>query len=238
MKITLKIFTVVLIPLFSAGQTDTFEWEEGLTYYTGKLDTAKYSMDEIKTIYTYLYSPGSEMLMVGNIWKIEQMDTATTTAIDNYYSRTLSVLESMRIPEGEFWDSLRAYRKRELFEICQDNRLFILAIHTPEILYDFYHEECAEEISALTGDSTDLLKGWRKLKDRQKLNNGSPEYLEKEYQEQLASDNRLKYARLDIMKYGWGNCMNQFVYHHEDWIRIEEEFQKLFLSVDREEYED
>lgn len=238
MKHPLKILVLIILPITACAQTDSFEWGEGLTFYTGKFDTTKFTIDEIESIYNYLHSPSSEMLTVGNIWKIEQMDTATTTSIDQYYTKTLSKLETMKIPEGQFWDSLLIYRKRELFENCRDNRLFVLAIHNPNVLYDFYQEDCADEIIALTGDNSTLLLAWRKLIDRQKRHNGYPENLERIYQKQLASEDRLKYARLDIMKYGWGNCMNQFVYHHKDYERIENEFQKLFLSVVREDYED
>ncbi len=79
---------------------------------------------------------------------------------------------------------------------------------------------------------------WIKLKERQKLNNCCPENVEQRFQYEYNSRERLKYARLELMKYGWGNCMNQFVYHHEDYARIEEEFQKLFISVEREDEED
>ena len=82
------------------------------------------------------------------------------------------------------------------------------------------------------------MNAWFELKERQKLNNCCPEMVEKEFLSKYNSCNRLKYARLDLMTYGWGNCMNQFVYHHTDYIRIEEEFQKLFISVDREDEED
>jgi len=234
----MKLATFMLIcSSFSYGQNNLFEWDEGLTYYTGEFDTTNYSKEEIETIYNYLHSPSSEMLMVGNIWKIEQMDTATTIPVDNYYNQTLKILETMRIPEGEFWDSLLVYRKRELFENCQANRIFILAIKTPSILVKYYHEACQQEINALNGDTTQLLEAWRELKDSQKQTNGDPARLEQEYQTQLNSKNRLKYARLDLMKYGWGNCNNQFVYQHVDY-SIEDAFQQLFIRVEREDEED
>jgi hypothetical protein len=43
----------------------------------------------------------------------------------------------------------------------------------------------------------------------------------------------MKHARLELMIYGWHNCINQFIYHHNDYERVEEEFQKLFLSIER-----
>ena len=238
MKYTLKIIVFVILPFLSSGQTNVFEWGEGLTYYTGKFDTTKYSLKEIENIYNYLHTPSSEMLTIGNVWKIEQMDTATTTPIDNYYKNTLHILETMHIPEGEYWDSLLMLRKRELYEVCNYNKLFILAIKDPKILFQHYHQECANEIKALNCDSTSLLNAWFELKERQKLNNCCPENVEKKYLSKFNSNNRLKHAKLELMIYGWGNCMNQFVYHHTDYARIEEEFQKLFISVDREDEED
>lgn len=233
-----NILIFTFLPIISLTQSNFFEWGEGYTYFKGKLDTSKYTIDEIKLIHNYLYSPNSEMLTIGNIWKIEQMDTATTTQIDKYYNKTLTTLETMKKPKGDFWDSLLIYRKKELFEVCQNNRVFILALHNPQVLYDFYKVECADAIIALTSDEKTLLEEWKKLIEKQKRMNGDPKRLEKKYQTELSSVNHLKYARLDIMQFGWGNCMNNFVYHHSDYIRIEEEFQKLFLSVEILEYED
>ena len=51
MKNTLKIIAFVILPLLSLGQRNVFEWGEGLTYYTGQFDTAKYSLEEIEKIY-------------------------------------------------------------------------------------------------------------------------------------------------------------------------------------------
>lgn len=238
MKQLLKIITFIFPPFISIGQTDIFQWGEGLTYYTGKFDTTNYSYEEIETIHNYLHSPSAEMLTVRNIWKIEQMDTATTTPIDNYYKNTLHILETMRIPQGVYWDSLLMLRKRELYEVCNGNKLFILAIKNPQLLFQYYHDECANEINALNGDSTFLLDAWNKLKECQKLNNCCPEVVEKNYLSKYNSIYRLKHARLELMTYGWGNCMNQFVYHHADYARVEKEFQKIFISIVREDEED
>lgn len=238
MKYNFQLVFILFLPYFTVCQTNTFVWEDGLTYYTGRFDTTKYSLDEIETIYHYLHTPNSEVYTVGNVWRIEQMDTATTAAIDKYYEENLKILETMKIPKGVFWDSLLYYRKRELFEVTQQNRLFVMAIKNPSVLNDQYREECAGAIQALNGDSTALLKAWYLLKERQKLNNCCPDNLEKEFQLLMRSKYRLQYARLELMKYDWHNCMNRFVYHHDDYLRIEEEFEKLFVSVEIEEEEE
>ncbi len=237
MKSTLQICILSFLPFFSNGQMDIYEWGEGLTYYTGKIDTTKYTFEEIDLIYKYLHARHSDMIGMGNIWKIEQMDTATAAPIDQYYKRTLHVLETMKIPERAFWDSLVLFRKRELYEVCEDNRLFILTLKDPALLFKYHYAECKDAIHALNGDADVLLNAWFELKERQKLNNCCPDVVEKKYQSKFNSPQRLKHARLELMTYDWGNCMNQFVYYHDD-SRIEGEFQKLFLSVLIEEEED
>ncbi len=222
----------------SFSQRNVFEWGEGMTEYTGKFDTTKFTLEEIETIHNYLYRNHVQLITIGNIWKIEQIDTATTKIIDDYYFKTSHILKTMKIPTGKFWDSLLIYRERELFEVCEHNRLFILAIKNPAIMYDYYHKECAPEINALNGDSTQLLEAWFNLKEKQKLTNCCPDNVEKKYQAQFRSKNRLIYARYELMTYGWGNCMNQFVYHHPNDQRIETEFEKLFLHVKTEQFED
>lgn len=237
-KNSLKIVVLTLFPFLSSGQTDMYGWDEGMTFYTGKFDTTNFSLEEIDKIYNYLHSPSSEMFTVGNVWKVEQMDTATTTSIDTYYKRSLHVLETMRVPKGAYWDSLLFLRKRELFEVCKDNRLFVLALKDPSVLYQNQQEECLVEIDALNGDSTDLINAWIDLKERQKLNNCCPDNVERIFKNRYNSSDRLKYARLQLMIYGWGNCANQFIYYYTDYRRVEQEFQKLFLSVEREDYQE
>ncbi|MNY31114.1 hypothetical protein D3C86_1652630 [compost metagenome] len=122
--------------------------------------------------------------------------------------------------------------------MCQNSRLFILALKDPSVMYDYYQEACSSEIKALNGDSTQLLKAWFELKEKQKLINCCPENLEKTYQTEYRSKNRLKYAKLELMTYGWGNCMNHFVYYHSDDEHIQNEFEKLFIHVDREDEEE
>lgn len=220
------------------SQSDQFEWGEGLTYYYGKIDTTKYTYSEIELIYNYLHTPSSEAMTVGSIWKIEQMESANTDRIDSYYERTMRILETMRIPEGDYWDSLLVWRKKELFEISRNKRLFVLALHDPSLLYSNFKEECRASIEALNGDSIQLLAAWQELNERQKKMNCCPENIEEKYQRKLHSSEKLNFARLDLMVYDWGNCMNQFVFYYTDYDRVQREFEKLFVEVIREEYED
>jgi hypothetical protein len=240
MRYTLKLL-LLLFPVLSFGQTAVFEWETGLTSYKGTYDTTRFSPEEMSTIYNYLHTPSSEMFTVGSVWKIEQMDSASTAPIENYMVENMLVYQNMRIPEGEFWDSLLFLRIRELYEVGESKKLFVLALKDPSVLYTHPHDSCLEEIRTLNGDSTALLEGWKALVEVQKAQNCCPEEVEARYRHKLASADRMKHARLELMLYGWHNCMNAFIYHHNDYDQVEEEFQKLFLSIERfdeEEWEE
>lgn len=177
-------------------------------------------------------------ITVGHVWNINQMDTATTIEIDGFLSDHMHVLNTMRVPEGEFWDSLLFLRKRELQERLKHNRLFVLAMKKPSVLIGEYNNECADIVEALNGTEEELLSEWYDLKEYGKTINCCPDDVEARYQKMLNSPDYLKHARLYVTTYGWSNCTNKFVYHHDDYQRVEEEFQKLFDQVIVVEYED
>lgn len=237
-QLIISIFLLLSINL--AAQNSIFEWDEGLTYYKGKIDTTKYNLQEIKDIYSILHSPSiaSNLYIVGNVWSIEQMDTITTQAVDSYLITTLHKIETLKTPKSEFWDSLKFYRKKELEEHMALKRTYLFGLKKPEILYKNANTNCLPIIKTLNGSEEELLKGWYELKETQKKSNGSPGSVEEKYQMELLSSNRLKYARLELMTYAWYNCVNSTTFHYEDQIRIEKEFEKLFIKVEIEESED
>lgn len=235
----IRVFFLLILSTFSGtSQTNTFEWGEGLSFYTGTFDTTNYSLAEIERIYNNLYLSDGGISDFGSIWKIEQMDTVSVIYIDRYFQKKYSLLDSIRIPKEMFWDSLKIYRKRELREFYEFKRLYILGLNEPSALLTNVREACSQEINALNGTDEELLAAWSELKERSKLNNGSPENVERRYQQRLNSPYKLKHARLQLMTYGWWNCMNQFIFHYGDYGKIEEEFQKIFTEVVRIDYDD
>lgn len=229
-KKKLLFIIITLLPLFSKAQSNLFYWENGLDYCTGRFDSKKFTTKDLELIYRYLYQMDIDMFIVGNVWQIEQMDTATTTALDTYYSKTLNILDSIKRPPGQFWDSLLVYRKKELHDVYTLKRLSILALKTPALLKKQFANDCFDEVTALNGTEQELLEAWRKQKERLKQENSSPEEVEEKWQKRYDSPNRLKYARLDLMD-DWWNCMNQFVFYYKNDIQLELEFRKLFISV-------
>jgi len=232
MKVFLIVFMVFSSILCSA-QSDMYEWGEGLTSYKGRFDTAKYSYGQIDSIHCYLFEWPSDILGTCSIWKIEQMDSVSTEKIDAFYADRMKTYDNIWVPRTEFWDSLIIYRKKELSDIYVASREYLIGFVNPSSLLKLDYLDCRKYSIAMNGTAEEMLAAWHDLIDEQKKNNCCPENLEAAYQKKLESPFTLKYARLELMKYGWWNCRNQYIYHHEDYYRIEEEFEKLFISVER-----
>ncbi|MPM46133.1 hypothetical protein SDC9_92831 [bioreactor metagenome] len=229
----LLIVTALLSTLICKSQNNIYEWGEGMTFYKGWIDTTRISLNQIDSIHQYLFDWPMDILEATSIWKIEQMDSVSTSKLDAFFVDRMSLYYSMTVPESAFWDSLVDFRIQELRSMYLAYSEFLKGFNDPEFLLDPSHPECEKYALPLNGNEESLLSAWRSLIDQMKENNGYPGLLESKYQEQLSSPDMLKYARLDLMRYGWWNCRNQYVYYHEDDNRIEEEFEKLFIKVER-----
>jgi len=232
----MKVFLIGIVSflsLFCSAQNDIYEWGEGLTSYKGRFDTAKYSYGQLDSIHRYLFNWPSDISGTCSIWKIEQMDSVSTEKIDAFYTDRMNLYDNISVPSTEFWDSLIIYRKKELSDIYIASREYLIGFVNPSSLLNLDYLDCRKYSIAMNGGEEELLAGWDDLIDEMKKKNGYPEQLEARYQKKLESPFKLKYARLELMKYGWWNCRNQYIYYHEDYYRIEEEFEKLFISVER-----
>jgi hypothetical protein len=139
------------------------------------------------------------------------------------------------IIRSPFWETIRKKRINELDQYYALARATITAYTKPTILRAYAGApSCkirfAEAIIA--GDDA-LLKTWRIVTEDSKSKNSDPDRLQRIFDEQMASPDRLKFALIDVMSFGWWNCANQFIeYDTTDDVEVRErEFRKLFTRV-------
>lgn len=228
----LLIITTLLASLTCWSQNNVYEWREEMTNCKGWYDTTEYSYGQLDSIHLYLMNWPSEISGAGNVWEIDQIDSISTKELDDYFTQRMHLYYSINLPEGAFWDSLSMCRKKELKSLYAAHSEFLKGFQNPEFLLDPTHPDCEKYAIILNGNDETILSEWKTLIEKMKKNNGYPDLLEAEYQSQLNSPQKIKYARLDLMKYGWWNCRNQYIYYHEDYLRIKKEFEKLFIRVE------
>lgn len=77
----------------------------------------------------------------------------------------------------------------------------------------------------------DLLALWLEINRESRRKNLSPENVRNIYERQFNSPDKLLYARIEVMTYGWWNCANDFIEYDQDDDRYQREFKKLFTRV-------
>ncbi len=85
--------------------------------------------------------------------------------------------------------------------------------------------------SPLIAGGHQLIDAWRKLNIEQRKNNGDPARVKREFETQLASADAQTYALVDVMMFGWWNCMNADISRIDYDGTQEREFKKLFIRT-------
>ncbi|MEZ5422282.1 MAG: hypothetical protein R2682_04220 [Pyrinomonadaceae bacterium] len=79
-----------------------------------------------------------------------------------------------------------------------------------------------------------MLNAWRALTEEQAKKNADPARIRREYEAQLASSDRMKFALVEVMTFGWWNCANESI----DYVQYDEtqerELEKQFTNIHRD----
>ena len=224
---------------FSNAQTDVFSWEESMTKYLGTFDTKTNSKENLDRIYDHLIQRPANLFEAGTIWTINQMDSTFLAPLDSAYISNKAILNSINLPEGNFWKDLKAKRSLELEQYYNAKRIEILSYSNPTVLLNMEYNNCIDYAHALNGSEEELLKMWKNVHDEQKTLNSSPETLEARYLSELSSENSLLFAKFNVTVYGWWNCVNSTIsYVPDNNGNLMKEFKKLFITTEAHFFED
>lgn len=169
MRLKLQIVFALLLSINCFAQSGTYTWEEGMEIYHAKFDPKKYTVEEINLIHDYLVNSPSGLATYGEIWHIDQInDTIIPIQLDSFFTATLEVYKTIKLPEGEFWSNLLNRRRTELNEWYQAKSTFVRSFQHPEVLLDENYPDCQDIARTLNGTESQVLQAWRILVDEQK----------------------------------------------------------------------
>jgi hypothetical protein len=107
-------------------------------------------------------------------------------------------------------------------------------MHPDRILQNEFYDSCKLYADAIvSNDSTQLVNAWRIL-NQHKLRYSTPFLLEKEFLEGLKSKNWRELAKIEIIRFGYGNCVNHQVYHNHDTTMWTDKYMEEFDAVKTE----
>ncbi|GAB3704936.1 hypothetical protein GCM10027592_36830 [Spirosoma flavus] len=216
-------------PFSAPKDTAIFAWATELCDFQSTYNPTQYTKQQLENTHA---------LWLDN-WYLEAPAVATTPdeltslnldSLRRDYEQMREHLNKHTPVDVPFWQQLKQQRIRAMDSEYTLKKLAISAYQNPALLrkskYDAVGSVYVEAL--ISGDTTALLKAWKRLNEEQKKASGLPEKLEDAFQEKYKASDRLLFAKVELMAYGWWNHVRQSVPYVEVNQRMETEFKKLF----------
>lgn len=236
MKVIALLMLSFLFISTSFAQIRTFKWTDELCEYSGTYDGKKYNEVKLRNTHRLLFGHDLQLGSVGaTVWKYEDIAKQDPAAVEAKYKDLIDELEHFEYVSTPFTDAVLASKLRETRQLYQLIRTTMTAYHDPLVIRKYEGAEACKlnygEPIIAGGDS--LIAAWRKVNLDSQSKNAAPELLQKRWDEQNASPDRMKFALVETMSFGWWNCANQEIkYSSEEFgPRADKEFKKLFIRV-------
>lgn len=220
----------------SSAQIRTFKWTDELCEYSGTYDSKKYS--EVKLRNTHRLLLGHELMLssVGaTVWKYEDIAKLDPTEVETKYKDLIDELEHFEYVSTPFTDAVLAARLKETRQLYQLIRTTMSAYTDPTVIRKYQGADACKlnfgEPIIAGGES--LIAAWKRVNLDSQSKNADPGRLQKRWDSENASPDRLKFALVETMSFGWWNCANQEIkYSSEEFgPRADKEFKKLFIRA-------
>jgi len=217
----------------ASAQTRNFRWQDELCSYEGTYNAAKISLSQLKNTLK-LARPGSYSLdRNSTVWKFEDIDRLDVAGLDLEFKTKVAELRSLEVAAIPYWQEFKSKKLRELEQVYRLERVTMRGYRDPSALLDYAAAPaCTTRFARpiIAGGDT-LLAAWRQVNEESRTKNADPERLKRIFENQLRSPDRLRYALLEVMTFGWSNCANaliEYVVHDETPV---EQYKKLFTKV-------
>lgn len=232
MKSKNLLMLLIGLPNFCFAQTNKFEFDDGFCAYVGTYSMQKYTQTELRNTYNHLVN-STYIHTESTAWKIQDIPKLSIVELEAECKTRLDQLDSLDIVDTEFWENARKSRLREISETCELKALTIIAYTYPDTLLAFSQNDSLSSFyrTALINGGDQLLEAWRVLNEARKRNNASPEKLQARFDAQFNSSQKMAYAQLEVIMFGWFNSANSLIYRDPPPEDLWTEFEKLFIRI-------
>lgn len=236
MKILAYSLGIALLLLASSplsAQQAAFEWDDMFCRFKGTYDPAKVTLRQLEDARKLIdLGTGLPLETEHSAWDPQNIERLDLEALDNEYTERKKRFESLELPAGNYFQELRNRQIAVLDRYYYLARMELRAHLQPGAIEKESEPECFEEWGMpLNRGGEVLLTAWKELLQRQMKNNAAPARLEQQFNQRYYSAARDKWAFIEVIKFGWWNCVNDTIPYVDNDGTQEEEFRKLFESV-------
>jgi hypothetical protein len=230
------IFGLLILPLDAFAQDHVYKWDDVLCSFQGTYDPAKVSLKTIEDTKKLVdFGMGLPLQTDQMVWDPKDLRKLDVGALDTEYTSALKMLEDLKPANTEFFRDLKRRHIETLKKSYELKRVTLLAHSTPNVLKELENSQgvCFEKwgLPVIVGGD-ELLNAWKGLLEEQMKVNGAPWRLKARFDERYASPQRDAWALIEILGFGWWNCVNGSIPYAENDGTAEEEFKKLFTKVE------
>ena len=193
------------------AQAEIYKWQDELCDIKGSFDNKKYNAKQIKNSHFMLNNLNTVQLnsfsSPMNPSDIDKVSTTDITNLDKEYESLKGKVQQLEVvPAAQTY-------KRELLKSIEGeyvhDKLSILAYSDPIQAMRLSPPICKQYIAPFFKNEAAVQRKWEQLVEKRALSNN---YAMSHYQEQKASDSA-NYAKINLLTYGFGNCVNDQIYH-------------------------
>ena len=193
------------------AQAQTYKWEDDYCSYKGEFDSKKYNTTQIKNSFFVL--EGLTRLNLDSFFppmSIEALDKLSMKDMDaltKEYKQVKRDIESLDVVA-----EAKGYKQELLKSIdgeYQQSQLTILGYLNPSEALKQSPKMCQQYIKPLLQNEAAVQTKWKQIVEERAVSNS---YAMSRYQDEKAS-NPAKYAKIDLVTFGFGNCVNEQIYH-------------------------
>lgn len=214
---------IVSMAVTTFAQAQTYKWEDDYCSYKGDFDSKKYNTTQIKNSFFVL--EGLTRLNLDSFFSpmdIEALDKLSMKDMDaltKEYKQVKRDIERLDVvPEA------KGYKQELLKSIdgeYKQNKLTILGYLNPSEALKQSPPMCKTYIEPFLQNETAVQNRWKqfveeKIQEQADITDDGGQYYRnlatERYQREKAS-NPAKYAKIDLVTFGFSNCVNEQVYH-------------------------
>lgn len=231
------IMAFVLTTLNAIAQKASYKWEDELCLYEGTYDTKKVTKDQLKACYRLALQNDFDINTSPMVFKPEDIQNRLEPEkLEEEFRTKAEQLKKLGVPQTPFWKGLKAAKLKEQQQRYAFNHAAFRAYKEVNALKEYQSKNKAAQryTTILLAGGNTLLDEWKELRKKMAERNCDPERITREYEARLASPERLNYAFVDVMTFGWFNSANEGIELAADIYppeMVNKEWKKLFIKT-------
>lgn len=209
----LIIISLLLLAVGANAQTKTFRWSSELCDHVGTYNSKKYTEAQLRDTLKLMDYTMAGLFKYPSVWKWDDIDNLDLPALETEYKDKLAKLNALDVVPVPYFQTAKKAQIKQIEQQFVFYRTKLLAYKTPEVLRDYPGaESCkAKFVEPLIKKDQSLLDVWLEVNMASRSRNADPARLKREFDAEMASPDRIQFAIVEVMGFGWGNCANAYI---------------------------